>query len=258
MTPRLTICVGTRNRPKSLMRFLLSACRAATMPTNILIADASDEFSGAPDLPNYGDYVEWVDAYHEFPRLLPNQGYDRLVRKPETEYIAFFNDDSECVDGWDEIAVSFMDRHLECGIGCIYWSDPGGTPYLQSFQHLIYANFGIIRKTAGDKSGWFDTREVFVPELQRVERLTFYGNDVGLAFKMIDAGYAVVGIPGCTVKHYREQDEERAENNRRFVQGIEGNTAGRVLYELWGGIRGYEALRQKAAKFDYLKVPENP
>lgn len=259
MTPRLTICTGTRHRNPSLHRFVESARETATIPTKILIADASDEM--IPLIHTFrapSGNIVGIHRYHESPRLFPNRGYDQLVRMADTEYVAFFNDDCEFMPGWDRIAVDFMDAHKEVGIGCIYWSDPNGTPYLQSFMHLIYANFGIIRKEAGDKSGWFDTREAFVPETQKMESLTFYGNDVGLAFKMIDAGYAVVGIPGCTVKHHREQDQERIENYRQFVQGIHGNIAGQVLNELWGGLRGYEMLRQKMAKFDYLKAPENP
>lgn len=253
MTPDISIISGTRNRPKSLMRMILSACKEATVPTEIIVADASDEFSGPPDVPNYGDHVEHVNIFHESPRLGPNKGYNGALRKATGRYQVYVNDDSEFLEGWDKTAIEFMDAHEDVGCGILWWRDPGWKQWnYQTYRGLLFANFGVVRREVGEEVGWFDEREVFVPALGRTQGLCFYGNDVGIGLKIIDAGYGVVPIPNCKILHHREQDEERQENNRQFVFGPEGNFAGAVLHELWGGLEGIQRLREKQEKFRHL------
>lgn len=260
--PILTLATGTRHRRESLIRFIDSAVKAATVPTKILIADASDEFING-DLAGVReakDATVTIEIYHEHPRTNVNLGYDRLCRESTTEFVTFFNDDCSLVPGWDRIALDFMKAHSEVGIGCLYWTDPGGSWYVQTWSGVIYPNFGIIRKSAGDAFGWFETRSVYIAELEREEALSFYGMDCGIALKCVDAGFACVPIPGTRVIHHREQDAERAENFRKHQHDDRrmppGSLPGTILTRLWNGNDpskpGDAMLREKAKRFAYL------
>lgn len=252
----MSIVTGTRHRNASLHRFMESAREVASVPTEIIIADASDELTPLEHTfrPPSGNVVR-IERFHESPRLGTVLGYNVAFRKATGRYVAWFNDDCTLLKGWDRMAIEFMDKNTEVGLGAIYWRDPGGSWYLQTFQNMVYPNFGVFRKSVLNQTGGFDDREIFVPLTGKVERLNFYGNDTSAAFLVTDAGYAVCGIPGCKVEHHREQDQERVENNRLHVQGIYGNIAGAVLYELWGGPAGYERLREKYNQFRHLHAP---
>lgn len=262
--PQMMVCTGTRGRPESFERWFQSAVKSATIPTEIIVGDASDEWTYTRDLMQRADnpLIVSAESYHESPRRNVNLGYHDLMQKGTAPYVTFFNDDAECIPGWDKIAVEFMDANPEVGIGCLWWNDPGGRPYVQSFQKMIYPNFACVRRTAGDTFGWFETRSVFVPELGREESITMYGMDTGLAFKCIDAGFGCVPIPGCKVLHHREQDEIRQQNNREHIHKPGGNTAGLVLREIWNGVPemialhgheyGWRQLREKYERFRHL------
>jgi GT2 family glycosyltransferase len=260
----LAIVTGTRHRYHSLQRLIASINKTASVSTEIVIADASDELLEV-ELPIDNPHIKGVERFHESPRLGPNRGYNVAFRKSaesKPRYVVYVNDDCEMVAGWDRIAIDFMDANPEVGLGAIYFRDPGGYWNCQTFQRMFFANIGIYRREAGEQVDWFDEREVFVPELGRMESLRFYGNDVGGSFKILDAGYGVVPIPGCKVEHHREQDETRRENNAEFVHGVNGNLAGMVLWQLWNGIPemvalhgheyGYRQLREKYERFRNL------
>lgn len=205
MTPVLSIVCGTRNRRDSYMRFVNSVIRTASVPTELLIGDASDE-AYAPmlvpaDLRNVVRFVPSVET----PRVGHVKGYDRLFRMATGKWVCWFNDDCEMVDGWDRIAIDFMESHPEVGIGCIYFRDDTGSGLsneyvVQSLYRCVYPNFGVLSREFGDQLGWFD------------ESLFLYGADTAIGFSALEAGKAVVPIPGCKTIHYREQDESRAEN----------------------------------------------
>jgi len=254
----MSIVTGTRNREKSLSRFLASIRDTASVPTEIIIADASDEYDPLaackPDA-RENENVKLIHAFHEKPRLGTCCGYNVAFRKATGRYVAWFNDDCTLLPGWDKTAIEFMDQNQEVGLGALYWRDPGGQWYLQCFQNMVYPNFGVFRKSVLDQTGGFDEREIYVPVTGKVEHLEFYGNDTSAAFLVTDAGYAVCGIPNCKVEHHREQDAERQANNQKYVHGPMGNIAGSVLYELWGGEQGYSRLREKYNKFKHLHAP---
>jgi len=208
------------------------------------------------------EFVQNLDHYHESPRLFPNKGYGAACRRATGSFVAYFNDDCEILPGWDRTAIDFMDANPQVGIGAIYFRDNNGPWNFQTFWQMCFGNFGVVRREAGEQVGWFDEREAFIPEYQRAECLRFYGNDVGLALKLIDAGWGSVPIPGCKVQHYREQDEERRENNAQFVNCEGGNIAGKVLWHIWNGDTkrqsregpeyGKKQLQAKYEKFRHL------
>ena len=267
MIPELSIVTGTRNRPDSLRRFLKSISATASVPTEIIVADASDDprpplmYRECIDI-KLG-LIEHLFVLKESPRLGPNLGYNVAFRKATGRYVLWANDDCEMMPGWDRTAIDFMDEHREVGIGALYFSSDGSRTqfYVQTFQHLIFANIGIWRREVGEQVDWFEERKAFVPELGREQGIEFYGCDTAACLKVIDAGYAVCPIPNCRIIHHREQDAERSANNQKYVFSPEGNTAGKVIWWLYndpaqangrGGDYGYDRLREKAAKFKHL------
>lgn len=252
----MSIVTGTRHRKVSLARFMSSVFATAGVPTEIIIADASDDPPSIDWTHSWNEYVKSVIHYHESPRLGTVRGYNAAFKKATGRYVAWFNDDCTLLPGWDKIAITWMDKYPELGLGAIYWRDPGASYYyLQSLHNIVYPNFGVFRSDVLKQTGGFDEREVFVPETQKMERLEFYGCDTSAAYLVVDAGYAVAGIPGCKVEHHREPDAERQANYQKHVFGDHGNIAGKILFELWGGLRGFERLREKYNRFSYLHQP---
>ena len=63
---------------------------------------------------------------------------------------------------------------------------------------MLYANFGILRRSLGKELGWFD------------EELTMYGSDNSLTFKTLLAGHGVTSIPGAKLIHHGHADQQRS------------------------------------------------
>lgn len=255
MEPQLCIVSGTRNRGESCARFVRSVITSATVPTQLILLDASDRLTYTDELPR----AENVDllVIREHPPLGPNHGYNVGFRAADkrSRYVAYLNDDCECLSGWDRIALDFMDANPGVGCGAIYFRDPSGPWNFQTFRGMCFANMGVVRREAGDAVDWFETRKVFVSETGREESLSFYGNDVGIALKLIEAEWGVVPIPGCKVEHHREQDDERQRHMAEHVK--HAHLPGAILRELWDSRRGFERLKKMHdAKFGHL-VPRS-
>src|SRR5690348_1580345 len=126
----MSIITGTRHRPESLCRFLNSVVDTASVKTEIIVADASDEF---PDMHPLNlaniknENIFSLDRFHEKPRLGTVRGYNVAFRRATGRYVAWFNDDCTLLSGWDRTAIDFMDANPEVGLGAIYWRDPGGS-----------------------------------------------------------------------------------------------------------------------------------
>jgi GT2 family glycosyltransferase len=268
MSAEVAIVTGTRHRYHGLQRLVASVNKTASVSTEIVIADASDDMLYV-EFPITNSCIKSIEIFHEFPRIGPTRGYNIAFRKAagsKPRYVVYVNDDCEMVAGWDRIAIDFMDQHAEIGLGAIYFRDPGGPWNFQTLAwkggKMCYANMGIYRREVGEQVDWFDEREVFVPALGRIESLKFYGNDTSGGLKVLEAGYGVVPIPGCKIDHHREPDLVRQENYRDFVHCQSGNTAGMVLWELWNGLPekqaiygqdyGYRQLQETHDRFRHL------
>lgn len=192
---KLTIVTGTVERPPAIRRLVSSIFEHSRVPDwELIVADASKE----PLILKHSR----VQVLHEWPRAGHAVGYNRAFRAARGEFVCWLNDDVVVTPGWDSAAVRFMEENPWCGLGAIYYSESGCCPHINfyPYQDMPYANFGIIRKTLGDKIGWFD------------EECRMYGSDNSITFKTVLAGYGVAGVRGSKVEHWPVLDEIKRQN----------------------------------------------
>lgn len=206
--PTISVVVGTRNRPLIYQRFIQSVLSSASVPTQVVVGDATQEHCYAESI--RGNLVD-VCVLRENPPLGMLRGYNRCFKHCRGEYVAWFNEDCELLDGWDVAALSFMRRHDEVGLGAIYFRDrleDGSYTKFQVYSYpfsIPHANFGFLKRSLGDELGWFD------------ERLGWgYGSDSALSLQVIDHGLAVARIPHCKCIHHRAWDAEMSKNHAEY------------------------------------------
>jgi hypothetical protein len=102
--------------------------------------------------------------------------------------------------GYDTAAIDFMEKNPDCGLGALYYANTTLPYFIQTYQEMIYANFGIISRELGEKIGWMD------------EVVRMYGNDNSVAFRVLLAGYGIGSIPDARIWHHPFQDRYRIEN----------------------------------------------
>lgn len=241
--PEISIISGTRHRPDEYQRFINSVRDAATLPTEIIITDASDKSDYARDVLAYREPIWNATVIHEKPRLGTLRGYNVGFRKARGRYVVWFNDDCELEKGWDAVARDYMDAHPEIGIGAIYFKDAVNGELqsyyaVQTWQGMHYANFGVVRREVGQQVDWFD---------ERCGRM--YGCDNSICLNVLQAGFAVVPIPGCKVKHWRTMDMERVGNLD------EANADAAKLGTIWHG--DYSGPKRVYDQYAYLHQPES-
>jgi GT2 family glycosyltransferase len=227
--PVISLITGTRNRKESYERFIASVREVAQVPYEILVADASNE-------PRYATNSGDVRTFLERPPMGYAAGYTRLLWHARGRLIVCLNDDCVMHNGWDVAAVKFMDETPECYQGCIYFKDyayKGGLHFtLQSLLRCTYANYPVMRREQACDYGLFD------------DSYRFYAADTDLSFRIIADGHAVVGIPGCKLSHYREQDDIRMNNLS------EAHFDGDLFKERW--THRSEELQEKMSRFPHL------
>jgi GT2 family glycosyltransferase len=198
--PQISIIIGTRDRKSSYERFIASVREHAEVPYEIIVGDASEK---EPYAENCGD----VRVFREKPRMGFAEGCNRCLWHARGKVCVVFNDDVEVTPGYDTAMLSFLLENEIVGCGCPYFRDYAGrnsnNPHftIQSMYRVTVPNFPAMRREVGESLGWFDS-----------ERCSMYGSDGDLGFRTLEAGFAVVGIPGCRVLHYREWDDARERN----------------------------------------------
>lgn len=194
----LSLVTGTVNRPDSFRNLVRSIAEHTTVPWELVVSDASDEPVTCE--------LENVRILPERPRLGNVKGYNRAFRAALGEWVIYLNDDAEVMPGYDVAAIQFMEKQPKIGLGALHYSDRGGPYHVNSAWGCIYANFGILRRSLGDKVGWFD------------EDLTMYGNDNSLTLRVLLARYGVADIPNAKILHHSVQDKVRIENQKLRAQ----------------------------------------
>lgn len=195
MAPFLSLVTGTLNRRDSFNRLVNSIIERTKVDWELVVSDASDE-------PYPDSYPPNVHIIPERPRRGCVKGYNRAFARTRGEWVIWLNDDAEVMPGYDTAAISFMEKHPECGLGCLYYAE-NCLPYrINMYREMAYANFGIIKRELGERIGWMDT----VVEM--------YGNDNSITFRTLLAGYGIGTIPNSRIWHHVIIDKYKAENQQ--------------------------------------------
>lgn len=194
MKPLLSLVTGKVERDGPFQRLVASIVQNTTMPWELVVADAS-ETPYVPDLPN-------IRVLHEKPRLTHSKGYNRAFRECLGEFVLWINDDAEVCKSYDTEAVHFMESNPGIGLGALHYSENGGPFHVNEAWQTIYANFGIFRKSLGERVGYFD------------EEIEMYGADNSLAFKILLQDCGIADIPTARIIHHSEKDTIRQDNQK--------------------------------------------
>lgn len=202
MKPIISFVTGTRNRPADFRRMVDSIEAHTSVDWELVVSDASDSPIEEEDVATDTTWPR-IHVIPERPRLGCTLGYNRAFCCTKGKWVIWLNDDAVIEPGCTQVSVAFMEAHPEIGLGAIAYAEPGRRAYsVNSYMQLPYANFGIIRRTLGDKIGWFD------------EDFPMYGNDNSLAFRVLMAGKGIAAVPNARIYHYATIDAHRMENNR--------------------------------------------
>lgn len=195
----LSIITGVLDRPEPFRRLYESILRHTTdVDWELVVSDASEFAPLTADA-----YPPNVRILKESPRRGHAAGYNMAFREAQGKYVIWLNDDVEVKAHWARRSVDFLKRHPEVGMGAIYYGVYTEPFVVNSYQELLYANFGVLERTLGDSVGWFDE-----------DIVRMYGADNSLAFKVWLSGRPVVPVPGAVVVHRMHYDEHRRINEQ--------------------------------------------
>lgn len=199
-TPTISIVTGTWDRRASLLRLVRAVADRTDVPWELIIADCSEKPFRDSDFLAHGGRVRVLD---DRPKTSMIEGYRRAFDACTGTWVLWLNDDAEPMPGYARAAITFMERYPQIGLGALYYSEgPPPNPWrVNSFRGSIYANFGILRRDLGAELGWFNCGA-----------MRMYGSDNALAFKVLLAGFGVVGIPGAYVVHHAVPDRQKQQN----------------------------------------------
>jgi len=189
----LSIITGTVDRPRFFAQLLASIRKHTTVTWELIVADGSRPPLGKIDAEN-------VTVLSDPTRIGFSKAYNRCARRTRGRWVAWLNDDAEVQPGWADHAVRFMENHPEEGLGAFYWCDRRPPWKVEQAWGIVYANFGIIARSLGQRIGWFD------------EDIRLYGADMALAFRVLRSGRSVSPVPGARILHHRADDGFRASN----------------------------------------------
>ncbi len=193
--PLLSLVTGTINRPDGLERLIQSVVQNTVVDYELVVMDASPQLYDR-------DVPKTVRLFRESPRKGHIKGYNQAFNLCRGEYVLWLNDDATVNPGYDTAGVKLLMEHPEVGMGAYYYHQ-NGKYHVNLLYNMIFANFGILRRSLGDQVGWFD-EEIGV----------MYGSDNSLTFRVLLAGYGLATVPGRNIIHHSVMDEMRIENER--------------------------------------------
>lgn len=222
--PTLSIVTGTLNR-KFCLKDMAASVRTAVYPMSYeLVVVDGDSKDGT---------IEWVNDQRDIvfiqqgARMGAVSAFNEGFSKSRGKYICNLNDDCliygdifcraveqlEADSGIGQVAIPFRASDEEC-------PKFDFIPHQRTKREWLYANFGVTRKSLGDKLGWWG-------------RYDIYGGDSELSLKIWDAGYKVVKLGGeGYVLHLAVQDSTRRGNNDTYK-----------FYDKWNNWEGPDGMR---------------
>ena len=211
----LSVVFGTYNRFAHLQGCVESIRKYVTRPYEIIIADGGSTDGGR----------EWMVAQDDIimigERTLHGavDAYNKAFSISFGQYVAHLNDDCYLQDNCLDAACDIMDKEENIGQVAIPFNDDHPRKTLNYIHmgniSILYANFGVVRKTVGDMVGWWGNY------------LHTYGGDCELSFQIWNAGYRVVPLRGYALYHHRVNDALRRENveSRKFFVKWDGKVS---------------------------------
>lgn len=190
---KLSLVTGTYNRPRQCIRLIESVLEHTTIPFEMVISEVGP-LQLQVDVPQHIRFIP------EPVRLGHSAGYNAAFKQCRGEFVLWLNDDSEVTPGYDVEAINFMETHPQIGLGALHYSENGDEFHWNAAWSCGYANFGILRKSLGDKVGWFDTD------------LKMYGADNSLAIRVLLDDCGIADIPRARILHHSENDQVRTDN----------------------------------------------
>jgi glycosyltransferase involved in cell wall biosynthesis len=129
------------------------------------------------------------------------------------KYVILANDDIEFEGLSITNAISFMQDHLDVGVGCFYQDRGGHDPYVDTMPAIVdgkqgrayYGQVCIVQKWLGDKVGWWG------------DYLRTYGGDNELSANILELGYKVEPV-SCSSIHDTVVDDVLREINTKNQQ----------------------------------------
>lgn len=183
-------------------RRLVDSIEAHTsLSWELVVSDASDIPIETQEVATEETWPK-IHIIPERPRVSCTYGYNRAFEAASGQFVLWANDDAILEPNCADIAVQFMRDNPHVGLGAIPYAEPGRAQYrVNAYFGMIYANFGILRRSFGNEIGWFD------------EDFPMYGNDNSLAFRVLLTGKGIAAVPGARMFHYATLDEQRRANN---------------------------------------------
>src|SRR5262245_2558653 len=209
--PVLSIVVATRDRPADMRRLLDSIEDTVKgIPYEVVISDASKEPIEEQEVATKEMWSRIV-YLPEYPPIGCTRAFNTAFRAAQGKYCLWLNDDCIVENNCVERAVRYMEENPEVGIGALPYAEPNVCSYhVNSYFGMLYANFGIIARTFGNKIGWMD------------EEFPMYGNDNSLTFRCLLAGKSIGIVNGARVTHFATFDRHRQENNKPDERRADG------------------------------------
>jgi GT2 family glycosyltransferase len=215
----LSIVFGTYNRFNHLAECILTIREFVKRDYEIIVADGGS-IDGSREW-----LVKQQDTIMIGERSLNGavDAYNKAFSIASGKYVAHLNDDCHIQDECLDAACDILDAHADVGQVAIPYIDMRGDPILNRIHmwkgDVLYANFGVLRRSLGDKIGWWGNY------------LHTYGGDCECSFKIWEAGFKVVPLHGHAIFHHRHKDALRRNNteSHKFFMKWE-----RKVNPIWG------------------------
>ena len=186
-----------------------------------------------------------VVVRNEWPREGVSRGFNALARLGDEAWMAWLNNDAEVEEAWDAEAVATLLAHPAAGMAAL----PYLTPHHPVGYHvnefpsgLLYANFGVFRRTDFEAVGGFD------------DRIRMYGCDNALCLRFQAARRPLVVSPRSRVVHHYREDEARADTMSRYEE-LRRSWADVWTNEWQPRIPELMAIQQAMPRYDLVQQP---